>query len=366
MADGNTSAGKHEIKFGFRGAGRRWIHRSSGPATRSVSVLGRLPRHAAPASTAGATDAEGRRTRIPMSATRCRRTAYAQCRRRYDRQVVGPPGALPGGQPRLPTLLAAHHGPAVQNVIGLEDSVTPRVGLTYALDESRKTQLRAPATACSRRSSATRHARVHLSVAHIAYMYFYAVDKNGNKGSSIRRESPQTSQLGNWTASTSTNPSDAARSTRSASYNDAEDARSACSASTTSCGRTSASAARSRTGTLRTSTGGRYIGVTGADYPQIGTLTGTCRRSVERRHLQRYRYYAMTPSARPAPAGPRLHEAQRLPPAIRGSRSPRPSDCRTGGWRASGSPPTTTEYFTAAAVIDRPDAQLEQPEQDGG
>ena len=80
--------------------------------------------------------------------------------------------------PMVPLLLPKVTGTAVKDAI-VWNSIAPRVGLTYSLDESRRTLARASyARFASQMSSG---AATVLSTVQYSYVYFYGVDKNGDR-----------------------------------------------------------------------------------------------------------------------------------------------------------------------------------------
>ena len=82
--------------------------------------------------------------------------------------------AVPGFEQWLPKIT----GSAVPKAIKW-NSPSPRVGITYALDENRKTQLRGSyATFASQLGNG---ASSYANVVQYRYIYFYATDRNGNK-----------------------------------------------------------------------------------------------------------------------------------------------------------------------------------------
>ena len=103
------------------------------------------------------------------------------------------------------------------------------------------------------------------------------------------------------------------------------------------------------------------IGVTSANYRQTGTLTGNAIRSAFSTP-----FYAIDPDAVPPGGGTSYEEREGITSASSGSKSARSSACRTTGWPAWGSPPTShDEYLTVPTrwTIRR---TLANPRIDGG
>ncbi len=97
---------------------------------------------------------------------------------RYDYQAAS---VLPSTSPAVPgweTLLPDVTAPGVANVVTYK-LIQPRVGLTYSLDESRKTQLRATYSMFT--SQIGSGAASFMSVVQYRYIYYAAMDLNGNK-----------------------------------------------------------------------------------------------------------------------------------------------------------------------------------------
>jgi len=97
---------------------------------------------------------------------------------RWDYQAASLDSFEVPANPLAPTLLPKLTGTAVSNAIKW-NSIAPRVGVTYALDESRRTLLRGSyARFASQLSSG---AATVLSTVQYSYIYFYGVDRNGDK-----------------------------------------------------------------------------------------------------------------------------------------------------------------------------------------
>lgn len=99
---------------------------------------------------------------------------------RWDRQVSSILAASVPASPALPTLLPALNAPAVQNAI-VWNSVTPRVGITYALTEDRKTIARASYSMFASQLNANRSANIASAIPYYSYVYYRVTDTNGNR-----------------------------------------------------------------------------------------------------------------------------------------------------------------------------------------
>jgi hypothetical protein len=82
--------------------------------------------------------------------------------------------------PALPSLLPALTAPGVENAI-VFNNVTPRVGFTYALNESRKTIARGSYAAFASQLDSNRAALTVSAIPYYSYVYYAAVDTNGNR-----------------------------------------------------------------------------------------------------------------------------------------------------------------------------------------
>jgi hypothetical protein len=97
---------------------------------------------------------------------------------RYDHQSSSVDETSVGASPILPSLLPALTAPAISNAV-VYKAFSPRVGITYALDENRKTQLRASYALFSSQLGAAQGGII--STIQYSGIYYYAVDLNGNR-----------------------------------------------------------------------------------------------------------------------------------------------------------------------------------------
>lgn len=95
---------------------------------------------------------------------------------RFDHQVTSSPASSTPANPAFPSLLPAVDAPAVDGVTW--NDITPRVGLTYALDESRKTVARASYARYA--SQMVNTYGLDKSGAGYAYIGYYWQDLNGD------------------------------------------------------------------------------------------------------------------------------------------------------------------------------------------
>ena len=96
---------------------------------------------------------------------------------RYDRTANSTLEASQPAHPDLPSVLPAVTAPAVKNAI-VWNTLSPRVGATYALDASRRTLLRGSYSSFASQLNVTTAGTV--SASSYAYAYYLAVDENRN------------------------------------------------------------------------------------------------------------------------------------------------------------------------------------------
>jgi hypothetical protein len=97
---------------------------------------------------------------------------------RWDRQAASLGAASVPASSVLPSLLPALTSTPAKNAV-VWNAVTPRLGLTYALTEDRKTIARASYSMFSSQLGAT--AAGTISAIQYSAIYYYAIDTNNNK-----------------------------------------------------------------------------------------------------------------------------------------------------------------------------------------
>ena len=97
---------------------------------------------------------------------------------RWDRQAASLGAATVPASPVVPTLLPSLTATPADNAI-VWNAVSPRLGMTYALNESRKTIARASYSMFASQLNAT--AAGTISAIQYSAIYYYAIDTNGNK-----------------------------------------------------------------------------------------------------------------------------------------------------------------------------------------
>jgi Carboxypeptidase regulatory-like domain/TonB-dependent Receptor Plug Domain len=180
VADGNLFKGRHELKFGF-GWRRADVDSSSTvPGNHIVSYFDTYPNMIAEVTAWGhITSTRGLYENVYAGDTMTFDRLTLNAGVRWDKQSSSVKELAQAGNPLLPTLLPDITGQPANDAV-VWKTVTPRIGATYALTESRKTIARASYAMFASQLNAT--AGSFLSVVQYRGVYFYDVtDKNGNK-----------------------------------------------------------------------------------------------------------------------------------------------------------------------------------------
>ena len=179
--DGNVFKGKHEFKFGFGwrradidstsivpgGTGIRTFHDAYPNMYAAVVVWNDY------------TSTRGQYTNAYFGDTISWDRLTLTAGLRWDRQAGSTKALSQTGNPSLPSLLPDLTSDAADDVV-VWNSITPRIGLTYSLDEARKTILRASYSSFASQLNAT--AGNFMSTVSYRGVYFYGVhDGNGNR-----------------------------------------------------------------------------------------------------------------------------------------------------------------------------------------
>lgn len=177
-ADGSVFRGHHELKFGF--GWRRAPVQSSDvyPGNGIITVHNGYPEMLAYVRRNWANAETGIYENAYGSDTITMNRLTVNLGVRWDRQASSLDAASVPASPVLPNLLPALTSTPVKNAV-VWNSVVPRVGATYALDEKRKTILRASyAMYASQLGDGTAG---QISTIQYSGIYYYAIDLNGNK-----------------------------------------------------------------------------------------------------------------------------------------------------------------------------------------
>jgi len=176
--DGNTFRGHHELKFGF-GWRKATVDSSDVyPANGVVTIHNGYPDMIAKITRPGhfLTDAVYSSAYGGDTWTMDRMTLNLGLR--WDRQAASLGAASVPASPVLPNLLPALTATPADNAV-VWNAVSPRIGLTYALNDTRKTIARASYSMYSSQLNAT--AAGTISAIQYSAIYYYAVDTNNNK-----------------------------------------------------------------------------------------------------------------------------------------------------------------------------------------
>jgi hypothetical protein len=179
-AEGNVFRGRHEVKFGF-GWRRADVDSSTiVPGTGIITYHDGYPSMIAEVTAWNhhtSARAEYLHAYVGDTLTWDRLTLTAGLR--WGRPTASVKALTQMGNPALPTLLPDLIGQPLDNVITF-NSVTPRIGISYALDETSRTLLRASYGAFVSQLNATEGR--FLSAVDYRGIYFYdVVDTNGNR-----------------------------------------------------------------------------------------------------------------------------------------------------------------------------------------
>jgi hypothetical protein len=178
MADGSWFRGNHEIRFGASwrhvvdetelGFGNGWLNIEVDPEAAVVLAVPFRPYVQKNAANYSA---------LYLGDTITWDRVTANLALRYDRTTNSALEASAPAHPDLPDVLPAVNAPEVKNAI-VWNTVSPRVGLTYALDESRKTLVRGSYASFASQLNVTYAGEI--SASSYAYAYYLAVDANRN------------------------------------------------------------------------------------------------------------------------------------------------------------------------------------------
>ena len=179
-ADGNFFKGNHELKFGFGWRSAAVTSESGWPG------VGIQTRHATyPAMTAvivrdWASASKGDYWSAYAGDTISFDRLTVNLGLRWDRSISSIEAESVPGNTVVPNLLPALDAPAVKDAI-VWNTVTPRVGVTYALNESRKTIARASYSTFASQLDANRSALIASAIPYYSYVYYRVQDTNGNR-----------------------------------------------------------------------------------------------------------------------------------------------------------------------------------------
>ena len=178
--EGNMFKGRHDLKFGF-GWRKASVTSESGWPGNGVRTYHRgYPNMQARVVRDFALSGEGKYWNAYLGDTISLDRLTINAGVRWDRSASSVAAASVPASPALPDLMPALNAPAVENAI-VFNNVTPRVGFTYALNESRKTIVRGSYAAFASQLDSSRAAITVSAIPYYSYVYYAAVDLNGNR-----------------------------------------------------------------------------------------------------------------------------------------------------------------------------------------
>ena len=179
MAEGNYFKGRHEVKFGYSWRKVSVESYSHTPGPYQIwSIHVGYPEMIAQAVSYWASGAEAHYQSAWAGDTISLDRATINVGARFDWQDDGQLSVSEPAVPGFEQWLPAITGPAVPKAIKW-NSFSPRVGMTYALDEARRTQLRGSYAMFA--SQLPNGESYYANVVQYRYVYFYATDLNGNQ-----------------------------------------------------------------------------------------------------------------------------------------------------------------------------------------
>ena len=178
VADANYFRGNHELKLGFTWRKTQVHSTSEWPGNNILTMHDGYPNMVAQVTAPYSSDGETKYISFYAGDTITLNRMTINAGVRYDYQsaslLESVSNQVAGFEGLMPTVTA----PAATNLLTYK-GLQPRLGLTYSLDESRKTQLRA--TYAMFTSQIGTGAASFMSVVQYRWAYFTAVDTNGNK-----------------------------------------------------------------------------------------------------------------------------------------------------------------------------------------
>ena len=178
--EGNMFKGKHDLKFGF-GWRKASVTSESGWPGNGVRTYHRgYPNMQARVVRDWSLAGEGTYWNAYLGDTISFDRLTVNAGVRWDRSASSVQGASVPASPALPVLLPALEAPGIKDAI-VYNNVTPRVGFTYALNESRKTIVRGSYAAFASQLDSNRAPLTVSAIPYYSYVYYAAVDTNGNR-----------------------------------------------------------------------------------------------------------------------------------------------------------------------------------------
>ena len=179
-AEGNYFKSRHDLKFGFGWRKASITSESGWPGNGVRSLHSGYPNMIAKVVRDFALAGDGKYLNAYAGDTITLDRLTINLGARWDRASSS---VLPASVPAsaaLPTLMPALNAPADKNAI-VWNTVTPRVGVTYAVNQSRKTVVRGSYAVFASQLDSNRAALTVSQIPYYSYAYYAAVDTNGNR-----------------------------------------------------------------------------------------------------------------------------------------------------------------------------------------
>jgi hypothetical protein len=176
--DGSTFKGRHELKFGF-GWRKATVDSSDAyPGNGVVTQHNGYPEMIAKITRPGHFLTDAKYTSAYAGDTWTMDKMTLNLGLRWDRAAASLGAASVPGSSVLPNLLPALTATPADNAI-VVNAVSPRIGMTYALNDTKKTIARASYAMFASQLNATTAGVI--SAIQYSAIYYYAIDTNGNK-----------------------------------------------------------------------------------------------------------------------------------------------------------------------------------------
>jgi hypothetical protein len=178
LADGSVFKGHHELKYGFGWRKADVSSTDTYPGNGIITYHNGYPDMLAYVRRDWANFASGSYSSAYVSDTWTMNRMTVVGGLRWDRQASSLDAATVPANPAFPSILPSISASAVKDAI-VWNSVVPKVGLTYALGENRKSILRASYSMFA--SQLGNGTSGQISTIQYTGIYYYATDLNGNK-----------------------------------------------------------------------------------------------------------------------------------------------------------------------------------------
>ena len=176
--DGNSFRGHHELKFGFGWRKAKVDSSDTYPGNGVITYFNGYPSLIAQITRPGHSLTDGVYSTAYGGDTWTMNRMTLNLGLRWDHQAASLGAASVRGSSVLPSLLPALTATPAKNAV-VWNAVSPRLGMTYALTEDRKSLMRASYSMFASQLNAT--AAGTISAIQYSAIYYYAIDTNGNK-----------------------------------------------------------------------------------------------------------------------------------------------------------------------------------------